>query len=77
MWKFDCIENKHDVYRGEDCIKEFCKSLREQMIPLTNEEYELYFNQINCHICKKNFDHKYTNDKNYRKVKDQCHYTGK
>ena len=23
------IENKHDVYRGKDCIKTFCESLRE------------------------------------------------
>ena len=23
------------------------------------------------------FEHKYTNDKNYRKVKNNCHYTGK
>ena len=25
----------------------------------------------------KNFKHKYTNDKNYCKVKDHCHYAGK
>ena len=24
-----CIENKHDVYRGKDCMKMFCESLRE------------------------------------------------
>ena len=23
------IENKHDLNRGKDCIKKFCKSLRE------------------------------------------------
>ena len=26
---FKNIENKHDVYRGKDCIKKFCESLRE------------------------------------------------
>ena len=26
---FKRIENKHDVYRGKDCMKKFCESLRE------------------------------------------------
>ena len=26
IWTFDGIENKHDVYRGKDCIKKFCIS---------------------------------------------------
>ena len=29
IWTFDGIENKHDVYRGEDSMKKFFKSLRE------------------------------------------------
>ena len=29
------------------------------------------------HSHKKMFERKYTNDKNYLKVKDHCHYTGK
>ena len=29
IWAFNDIENKQDVYRGEDCIKKFCESLRE------------------------------------------------
>ena len=47
IWTFDGKENKHDVYRNEDCMKKFCGSLREhemkiinfekkKMIPLTN-----------------------------------------
>ena len=28
-------------------------------------------------IAKKKFEHKYTNYKNYHKVKDHCHYNGK
>ena len=49
--KFDNIENKNNVYRGEDCMKKFCESLREhtvkiinfekkKIIPLTNEQQE-------------------------------------
>ena len=82
---FDKTKNKLDYYRGEDCMKKFCKDLREhatkiinykkkKMIPLTIKE-EIYHNKQNiCYICKKEFD---TNDKKFYKVKDHCHYTGK
>ena len=29
IWVFDHIENKHSLYRGEDCMKKFCSSLKE------------------------------------------------
>ena len=29
IWAFDYIENKHNLYRGKDCMKTFCESLRE------------------------------------------------
>ena len=29
IWAFDDIENKYTLYRGEDCMKKFCSSLRE------------------------------------------------
>ena len=56
IWAFDNIENKHNAYRGKDCIKKFCESLKEyviktinfekkEMIPLTNREFELYASQ--------------------------------
>ena len=28
-WAFDGIENNHYVYRGKDCMKKFCESLKE------------------------------------------------
>ena len=28
------IENKHDVYRGKDCMKKFCEFLRQQAIKI-------------------------------------------
>ena len=60
--EFDGLENKRGVYSDEDCIKKFCKSLREHtmkviifekksMMHLTNEENESYLNQIKSHIC--------------------------
>ena len=36
------------------------------MIPLANKEYESYLNRIYCHIGKKKFEHKYTNNKQGR-----------
>ena len=30
------MENKHDVYKGKDCMKKFCESLREHAIKINN-----------------------------------------
>ena len=79
---FDKTKNKLDYYRGKDCVKMFCKDLREhatkiinckkkKMMPLTTKEEIDYNKQKICYICKKEFD-----KKNY-KVRDHCHYTGK
>ena len=82
---FDESKNKLNYYRGDDCMKKFCKDLREhstkiinyekkKMIPLTTKE-EIYHNrQKGCYICKKEF---HNNDKKQQKVRDHCHYTGK
>ena len=29
-----------------------------------------------CYICKENFEDKHVEDKKYRKVRDNCYYTG-
>ena len=87
---FNSNENKHNVYRGRDCIKRFCSDLKEltskiinyeekEMIPLTENENKFYEDQKECYICQKEF----CNDKNeikkfkiYQKFRDHCHYTG-
>ena len=33
---FRSIENKHDVYRGKDCMKKFCELLREHAMKIIN-----------------------------------------
>ena len=82
---FDKSKNKLNYYRSEDCMKRFCKDLREhatkiidcekkEMLPLTKEEEEKYNNQEVCNICKKEFDKR---DNKHYKVRDHCHYTGK
>ena len=53
---FDKTKNKHNFYRGKDCIKRFCSDLKElktkiinyeeeEMIPLTNKENKFYEEQ--------------------------------
>ena len=88
---FDKSKNEQKYYRGKDCMKIFCKDLKDQamkiinyekkeMIPLTNEEKETYENQKICHICEKEFCIDEDNKKEFKlkqKVRDHCHYTGK
>ena len=63
---FDVKENKHSFYRGKDCVKKFCKELKEicakivnyeqkEMAPLTDKEKEYYEKQKKCYICQKRF----------------------
>ena len=35
---FDVKENKHSFYRGKDCIKKFCKELKEICARIVNYE---------------------------------------
>ena len=88
---FDKSKTEYKYYRGEDCMKMFCKDLKDQamkiinyekkeMIPLTDKEKESYENQKICHICEKEFCIDEDNKKEFRKmqkVRDHCHYTGK
>ena len=82
---FDESKNKISYYRGNDCMKKFCKYLREhstkiinhekkRMISLTPEEKIHYNKHKVCYICKKEFDN---NNKKQQKVRDHCHYSGK
>ena len=82
---FDESKNKLNYYRGKDCMKKFCKDLKEhstriinyekkKIIPLTKEEKINYNDQQICYVCKKEFD---KNNKKHHKVRDHCNYTGK
>ena len=33
---FKSLESEHDVYRGKDCMKKFCESLREHAMKIIN-----------------------------------------
>ena len=88
---FDKSKNERKYYRGEDCMKMFCKDLKEQamkiinyekkeMIQLNDEEKETHENQKICYICEQEFCANKNNEKEFRKmrnIRDHCHYTGK
>ena len=84
---FRSLENKYDVYRGNDFMKKFSEFLREHALKiinfkkkkmklLTKEQHESYENANICYICKETFENKYLKDKKYCKVRDHCHYSG-
>ena len=71
---FKSIENKHDVYRGKDCMKKFCEFLTEHTVEIINfktkkirllikEQWESYENTKICYIYKQKFENKYLKDK--------------
>ena len=71
---FRIIENKHDVYRGKDCMKKFCEFLRKHAIKiinfkkkkmklLTKEQQESYENAKICYICEKKLENEYLKER--------------
>ena len=71
---FRSTENKHEIYRGKDCIKKFCKFLRDfaikivnfkkkKMKLLTKEQQESYENAKICYICEKKLENEYLKEK--------------
>ena len=77
-------ENRQTYYKCRDALTKFCKGLCEtgralfdtEMKPmnkLNKKQQSDYDNAEHCHICKK----KFTANKNYSKVRDHDHYTGK
>ena len=84
---FRSIENKYDLYRRNDCMKNFCESLRKHTMKiitfkkkkiklLTKEQQESHENEKICYICKEKLENEYFKDKKYHKVRDHCHYSG-
>ena len=85
---FDDIESKDILYSVEDCLKKFCTSLREhatdviyfgkkKMLSLMKKELKLCQDATECYICGKRLIKMFVNNKNYQKVRDHCHFTGK
>ena len=88
IWALDNMENKRSLYRGEDCMKKFCISLKKhatnvinfeniKMLPLTKEKLKSHQYAKAYYVCGKRFLKKFAKDKNYRKIRDHCHFAGK
>ena len=82
------MEKSTDLHRGKDAIKDWCKSLKNQvekaikykqkdMEPLTSEQRKSHKAAKKCFICQKCFKKEDKEDFKMRKVRDHCHYTGK
>ena len=54
---FESKENKHDVYRGKNCMKKFCESLRENAMEIIDLKK------------KRNWSYLQTNSRNHMKSK--------
>ena len=57
VWTFDDLKNKHNVYRGEDCMKKFGESLGEHAMTIINFEKRKMLQLINGrnHMKRKKF----------------------
>ena len=71
----------------EDCMKKFCESLREHAkniisfekknVSINKRRAKSHQDANVCYICGKKILQKLVKNKNYRKVRDHCHVTGK
>ena len=50
---------------------------RKKILPSTKEELKSHQDAKVCYICGKRILKKFANNKNYQKVRDHYHYTGK
>ena len=82
-------DNYHTYYRGIDCMNKLSKDLlkigkdiineeKKDMLPLTDDEKIKHEESKRCYLCNQYFNtNKQSNYyKNYKKVRDHCHYTG-
>ena len=89
IWGFDHIEDKHTLHHGKDCMKKFCTSLREHAKNIIDFEKKKN-DSVNkrrtkitstcksmLYLWKKNAKKSLLKIKNYWKVRDHCHCTGK
>ena len=89
-YSYDKTLNKSSYYRGTDCVEKFSQDVKEilnkhiyfeekPMLPLTDDEQMLYSHEKSCYLCEKEFciDKKSSDYKNYCKVRDHDHFTGK
>ena len=90
IWEFNEIENKHSLYRWDNCIKTFCEILRECTKSITNFEKKknVAVNKKRTKITskqqnvtflekKKKNQNKFAKDNSHQRIRELWHYTGK
>ena len=87
IWPFDHIEKKQNLYRGKDCMKKFCGSLRERakniidfekkMLPWTKQELLSHHDAKVFYICGRRILKKFSKSINQCKLRYRCPYIGK
>ena len=89
-YSYDKTKNRQIWYRGQDCMEHFTETLgnifikymnfeQKPMLPLSDDEEAQYDNAKVCFSCNEEFciDKESKDYKNYCKVRDHCHFTGK
>ena len=81
---FKTIENKHDVYGGKNCMKNFCESSREHTMEIINFRKNEVIDKraaeiiskykILLYLSRKKLKINMQMIKKYCKVRDHCHY---
>ena len=85
---FDNNRNKHDFYRGDHSMKNIFANLKGHVTDLINckknrnfaygkERRKIIQEKKFCHICKEEFNEELSEDRNYSKIRNHFHYTGK
>ena len=82
-------DNYHTYYRGIDCMNQLSKELlkigkeiineeKKDTIPLTDDQKIKHEKSKRCYLCNEYFntDKQSKYYKNYKKIRDHCHYTG-
>ena len=49
----------------------------EENVTVNKKQLKSHHSETACYICGKRFPKKFAKDKNYQKVRDHCHFTGK
>ena len=79
IWALGCIENKHTLYRGRDCMKKFCETFREhaknivnfekkKMLPLIHQELKPHRDAKVFYTCGKRIFKKLAKSKTVEKL---------
>ena len=83
IWGLDHVENKHTLYRGKVYAKnrEYVKHIidfeKKKKFTVNKKRIKITSRRKSMLFCEKRILKKFATNKNYRKVSDHCHYTGK